>query len=101
MATDGHLSPSGDVENALHPLARWVEDFLWKPGIGQRRDDPLASDESKRLFCVLLVHPKRGRHVAGEPVDRDVGQQLVNIEPASDVIVTVAPGKELFEEPAS
>ena len=46
-----------------------------------------------------VVRPERGADGAGDPVEHDVGQQLVLGEAALDVAVAVAPGAELLDDP--
>src|ERR1700692_1940301 len=88
VTADGHLGPPGDVEHTLYPLTRRVDNFLGEPRVAKRRADPLRRAESKRLTGVLFVYAKRRSDVTGEPVYRDVRQQLIKVKPMSKFIVT-------------
>jgi hypothetical protein len=99
MAADGHLGPSNDVEHSLYPFARRIDNFLGEPRVAKRRPDPLARVESKRLTGVLFVYAKRRCNVSGEPVDRDVRQQLIEVKPLGELISAVAPDEEFFKQP--
>src|SRR5450755_3756784 len=100
VAADRHFGPSGDVEHTLYPLARRVDNFLGKPRVGKRRPDALVRAESKRLTSVLLVHAKRRCDVTGEPVNRDISQELIKVKSLGKVTAAVAPGEKLFEQPS-
>src|SRR5262249_1963209 len=84
---------------ALDPLARRHGRLLGEPGDPARRLNALALLEAQRAAAALIVEARRRTDRLRDPIDRDIGQQVVLREPPLAIAVAIAPGAKLFDAP--
>src|SRR5437867_3407560 len=82
VAARRHERPALDVVDALGPGPRRVQDLAGERGVGCRHLDALVVGEGPGAVAPREVGPERRVDGAGEPVEHDVGQQLVLREAA-------------------
>jgi hypothetical protein len=99
VAPRGHDGPAADVVDALGPRARRPHDLLREGGVGRRHLDALAVADRPGRVVARVVGPEGRVDRARDPVERDVGQELVLGKPALDVAAAVAPRPELLDDP--
>src|SRR5258706_11856140 len=86
-----HHRPALDVGIGLRPeRARRAQDFLRKLGVADGNIDRI---ERPRPVQARVIRPERGADPAGEPVERDVGEQVIAVDAAG------APGAGLLRGP--
>src|SRR5262249_27648461 len=93
------LAPVRHVVVLLHPAAGHLRDLA-----GEHRDPPGDLDEATPIrrppdLARLVVEARRGRDRVRDPVERDVGEELVLGEAALDVAVAVRPSAEFLDDP--
>src|SRR5581483_6230752 len=97
MSSRWHLRPTLDIVEALCQGTRGNRDL--------RREDRYAGwhfDSSTKCFTLvgcLVVKTHGGVNGLGDPIDHDVGEQLIFREDTLNVPMTIAPGTELLDDP--
>src|SRR5277367_3919793 len=94
-----HRRPALHIIYALGPMARRTHQLA-----GEQRDcswrlDSRAGLQPPGMVPRLVVQARRGIYRLRDPVDHDVGQDLIAREALLDVAVTIAPGAELLDDP--
>src|SRR5262249_31967255 len=99
MTAARELRPTPDVADALDPAARRHRDLEGEGGDRRRHGDALAWLKAQRAQARLAVEADRGGDGAGEPVDRDIGQERVAADDALDIARAIRPAPELLDNP--
>ena len=99
VAAARHLGPAPDVRvHALGHRARRADDLARERGVAHRHADAAFADRPRPVHA-RVVRPERGADRAGEPVQADVGEQVVAREHALHVAAAIGPGAELLDDP--
>ena len=98
VAAAGGFGDAHDVRGALEPGPGRADDVAGEQREAGRHLDP-AGVLGGGDRGVGAVHAHRRADRRGEPVDGDVGEDLVFGEAPLDVAVAVAPGAELLDDP--
>ena len=100
MSATRHHAPAADVRvSARREGARRTQDLGRKLAIARRHVDRCALGDGPRAVHPGVIRPERRADRAGEPIEADIGQQLVLREHRSDVAAAIGPGAELLDDP--
>src|SRR3954471_12375437 len=99
MAAGRHVGPAAQVEDLLGPASRRSHDLARKGRVGHWHVDACVRTDEPLLVSAGVVGPEGRPDRAGDPVNHDVGQQLVLAESTLEIIAAVRPGLELLNYP--
>src|SRR5258708_33008200 len=98
VATGLHDAPALDVVGPFGDAAHRHDNFMRKGGYS--RGDVDVTKQRSLAMGGLVVETSGGVDRLRDPVDHDVGEQFVFREGSLNVALTIAPGAELFDDPA-
>src|SRR5258706_2400130 len=96
--TSLHDAPALDIVGPFGDAAHWHDNFMRKGG--SSRGDVDATKRITLRMGGLVVETDGGVDRLRDPVDHDVGEQFVFTEGSLNVALAIAPGAELFDDPA-
>src|SRR5262249_54768639 len=100
MPTLLHLSPMANIGVVLlGNRARRTADLAGESGVPSWYIDGLASGDGPGPMETIVVRPKRRSDGTGEPIEGDVGQQVIARHYRLEVATVVRPDVELLSDP--
>src|SRR5271170_1423199 len=99
VTTRRHHGPVLDIEGAIGPRARRLENLAREDRGGGRRLDALVGVGPPWVVAGFIVEAAGGVYRLSDPVDHDVGEQLILAEALFDVAAAIRPGAEFLDDP--
>src|SRR6266481_2664745 len=96
----GDLRPARDVQAALRKRPRRHGDLLGENGNSYRWRDTVAARETQRPLARFIIETRGRRGRLRNPVEHDVGQELVASKDALDIACTITPRPKFFNDPS-
>src|SRR5437016_6517179 len=100
MSALGHHRPTYDIQAALRQRLGRHGNLPGKDCNSYGWLDTVAAREAQRPLARLVVQACGRRSRFRDPIDHDVGQELVTRKDAFDIACTIAPDPKFFDDPS-